>query len=116
MHKNLLFTAVKHISRIFTCVLPDYFLINFGSSQNFTEILLNSYVKIKNNVYNKQKIQVFFSSKNTGYIFILWYEIIIFHSWLPSLMKYIFSYHSMKINPVFRANTYIPSMYESAIL
>jgi hypothetical protein len=37
------------------------------------ENLSNCNVKKEKNVYNKQKIQVFFSI-NTGFIFILWYK------------------------------------------
>jgi hypothetical protein len=82
---------VKHIFRIFTGVLPDYFLLNSASAQNLREILSNFNVKKEKNVYNKQKMQAFSCGM----------KITIFHSWLPPLMKYLFSYHSMKINHVF---------------
>jgi hypothetical protein len=39
--KNLFFTAMKHIFRIFTGVLPDYFLLNSASTQNLRESLAN---------------------------------------------------------------------------
>ena len=38
-------------------------------------------------------------------------EIIIFHSWPTLLVKYLFSYHSMKINPVFIERSWTSSMY-----
>jgi hypothetical protein len=57
--KNLFFTAVKHIFRIFTGVLPDYFLLNHASTQNLRESLANFNVQKEKNVYNEQKIQVF---------------------------------------------------------
>jgi hypothetical protein len=57
--KKIFFTAVNHIFRIFTGVLPDYFLLNSANTQNLREILSNFNVK-KKNVYNKQNIQVFF--------------------------------------------------------
>jgi hypothetical protein len=50
---------VKHILRIFTGVLPDYFLLHSASTQNLRESLLNLNVKKEKNVYNKQKTQVF---------------------------------------------------------
>ena len=50
-------------------------------------------------VYNKQKIQVF--SINTDLFSSCGMKIIIFHSWLSPLVKYLFSHHSMKINRVF---------------
>ena len=49
---------MKHIFRIFTGVLPDYFLLNSASTQNLMESLSNFIAKKEKNVYNKQKIQV----------------------------------------------------------
>jgi hypothetical protein len=43
--KNLFFTPVKHIFRIFTGVLLDYFLLNSASAQNFRESFSNLNVK-----------------------------------------------------------------------
>jgi hypothetical protein len=63
---------VKHIFRIFTGVLPEYFLLKSASAQNLRESLSNCNVKKEKNVYNKQKIQVV--SINTRFIFILWHE------------------------------------------
>jgi hypothetical protein len=51
---------VKHIFRIFTGVMPDYFLLNSASTQNLRESLSNFNVQKEKNVYDKQKIQVFF--------------------------------------------------------
>jgi hypothetical protein len=50
---------VKHIFRVFTGVLPDYFLLNSASTQNLRN-LPNCNLEIETNVHNKQKIQVFF--------------------------------------------------------
>jgi hypothetical protein len=61
---------VKHIFRIFTGVLPDYFLLNSSSTQNLSESLSNFNVKNEKNVYNKQKIQVF----SMIFLFVLWHE------------------------------------------
>jgi hypothetical protein len=65
-------------------------LFSIKFSQN---TIFKSYCK-KCTVYNKQKIQVFCFLSSRGI------KIIIFHSWLPLLLKYLFSYHSMKINPL----------------
>jgi hypothetical protein len=46
-------TAVKHIFRIFTGVLSDYFLLNSASTQNLWESLSNFIAKKEKNVYNK---------------------------------------------------------------
>ena len=48
---------------------------------------------------NKQEIQVFFLSKQA--LFSSRMKIIIFHWWLLLLVKYLFPYHLMKINPEF---------------
>jgi hypothetical protein len=47
----ILLTAVKHIFRIFTGVLPDYFLLNSANTQNKNGILPMHKVK-KEKVYN----------------------------------------------------------------
>jgi hypothetical protein len=44
--KNLLFTAVNHIFRIFTGVLLDYFLLNSANTQNLRKSLNNCKVKL----------------------------------------------------------------------
>jgi hypothetical protein len=51
---------VKHIFRIFTGVLPDYFLLNSPSTQNLRDSLANFNVQKENNEYNKQKNSSFF--------------------------------------------------------
>jgi hypothetical protein len=65
------FMAVKHVFRIFTCVLPSYFLLNWAKKHNLRASLSNCYVKTRK-----------------------MYKII------PQLMKYV-SYRSIKINPAF---------------
>ena len=43
--KDIFFTAVKHILHIFTCVLPDYFLLNSANEQNLRSNLSNFNIK-----------------------------------------------------------------------
>jgi hypothetical protein len=65
---------VKHIFHIFTGVLPGYYLLNSANTQNLKGSLPNCNVKKKEkNVYNKQKIKVFFFYKYR-INFHKWYE------------------------------------------
>jgi hypothetical protein len=86
---------VKHIFRIFTGNLPEYFLLKSAYKQNERIILKNCKVKKRKcKIIINRKFKFF--SIYTGFTFI----IIIFHFWLPPLVNYLFSCHSMKINTV----------------
>ena len=72
--KNLFFTAVIHIFRIFTDLQPDYFLLTFSSINinfpfifNYTLIIQNDRKYIINKKFKFFHINILF-------IFILWYE------------------------------------------
>jgi hypothetical protein len=62
--------------------LSGFFLIYSANIQNFRERLSNCDVKKEKSVYNEQKLQKQDLFPSCGM------EIIIFHSWLPPLMKY----------------------------
>ena len=84
--KNLFFTAVKHIFHIFTGFLPYYILLTFKS---INMLWSNHQFLITSELFK----MTIWSSRGM--------KIIIFHLWLSPQVKYLFLYHSLKINPIF---------------